>query len=103
MHYNDYFNTFFFVWQSIDNFKLPLRFVWGILPVDRGDYMNPESRGDLYFDNNFNISSMQSQLWLLGFCERLKEQEFYQTTYGVLLPNCFIENFITHMSRVLVY
>ncbi|XP_055384764.1 protein dispatched [Condylostylus longicornis] len=85
---------------AIDNPKLPLRFVWGIKPVDDGDFLNPYSRGELYFDNNFNVSDVESQVWLLNFCRKLKQESFYGIpTFGVLLPNCFIENFITWMDR----
>lgn len=45
------------------------------------------------------MSALESQQWLLGFCKSLKNQTFYQMSYGLLLPNCFIENFINWMSR----
>jgi protein dispatched 1 len=89
----------FFKFQSMDTFKLPLRFVWGILPVDQGNYFDPFSRGHLYLDNTFNVSSIETQIWLLNFCKDLKNQTFYSTTMSPLLPNCFIENFITWMGR----
>jgi protein dispatched 1 len=83
----------------MDTFKMPLRFVWGILPVDRGNYFDPFSRGKLYLDETFSMSSIESQIWLLGFCKSLKNQTFYSTTMSPWLPNCFIEKFITWMSR----
>ncbi|RZC41204.1 dispatched [Asbolus verrucosus] len=43
------------------NFKLPLRFVWGILPTDNGDHLNPESLGKLELDPEFDISQPESQ------------------------------------------
>ncbi|XP_055903846.1 protein dispatched isoform X1 [Eupeodes corollae] len=82
--------------------KLPMRFVWGILPIDDGDYANPSSHGNLHFDNNFNISSKASQLWLFNFCKNIKQQPFYKLTLGMLLPNCFIESFISYMSRICI-
>lgn len=88
-----------FQFQSSDSFKLPLRFVWGIKPIDNGNYLDPSNRGKLIFDNNFNISSTESQIWLLKFCKKLKTQRFYQRSFGILLPNCFIENFIEFMKR----
>jgi len=79
---------------------MPLRFVWGILPIDNGNYLNPTARGNLVLDTKFNISSVLSQKWLLSFCKNLKKQSFYQISYaGPLLPNCFIENFIMWMGR----
>uniref|UniRef100_A0A0K8TSG4 Putative patched transmembrane receptor n=1 Tax=Tabanus bromius TaxID=304241 RepID=A0A0K8TSG4_TABBR len=85
--------------QSSNNLKLPLRFVWGVHAVDKGDFSNPFSKGGLDFDNNFNISSTEAQNWLLKFCSSLKKQSFYQKSFGMLLSNCFIENFIMWMSR----
>lgn len=86
-------------YSSTESFKLPLRFVFGIKPVDDGNYLDPVSRGHLYFDSNFNVSSPKSQVWLLHFCQELKEQNFVAMSLGLLLPNCFIENFITWMNR----
>ncbi|XP_035783888.1 protein dispatched-like [Anopheles albimanus] len=87
------------MYTTTESFKIPLRFVWGVLPVDRGNFLDPEARGKLYFDDTFNMSAPESQRWLLQFCQRIKNQTFYQTSYGLLLPNCFIENFINFMAR----
>ncbi|XP_039441963.1 protein dispatched [Culex pipiens pallens] len=97
----EYKDMFWFekIYSTSDSFKLPLRFVWGVQPVDRGNFLDPERRGLLYFDDSFNMSAPESQQWLLGFCKSLKNQTFYQMSYGLLLPNCFIENFINWMAR----
>ncbi|XP_063707430.1 protein dispatched isoform X2 [Culicoides brevitarsis] len=101
MYDTKYKNRFWFerVHSSNSNYKLPLRFVWGVLPFDSGNYLDPLSRGNLQLDDTFNISSPDSQVWLLGFCKILKEQSFYLSSNGALLQNCFIENLITWMSR----
>ncbi|XP_035891595.1 protein dispatched [Anopheles stephensi] len=98
---SEYKDMFWFekMYTTTETFKIPLRFVWGVLPVDRGNFLDPEQRGDLYFDESFNMSAPESQQWLLQFCRRIKNQTFYQTSYGLLLPNCFIENFISWMGR----
>lgn len=84
----------------METFKLPIRFVWGVKPVDDGNYFIPLSRGSFYTDDTMNISSIESQLWLLNFCKEFKRQPFYQMTIGPpMLPNCFIENFISTMQR----
>ncbi|XP_017103744.2 protein dispatched [Drosophila bipectinata] len=85
--------------QAYDNFKMPMHFVWGIEAVDDGDYTNPNSYGNLHYDNNFNISSKSAQLWILDFCQSVRQQPFYKETMGMLLPNCFIENLINFMKR----
>ncbi|KFB38757.1 AGAP004140-PA-like protein [Anopheles sinensis] len=98
---SEYKEMFWFekMYTTTESFKIPLRFVWGVLPVDRGNFLDPEQRGDLFFDESFNMSAPESQRWLLQFCRRIKNQTFYQTSYGLLLPNCFIENFISWMAR----
>lgn len=81
------------------NEKLPLRFVWGVLPIDSGNYLDPNSRGKLHFDASFDIAAAESQEWLLRFCSRLRMQPFNRITMGPALSNCFIETFKTWMSR----
>uniref|UniRef100_A0A1B0BUL1 SSD domain-containing protein n=1 Tax=Glossina palpalis gambiensis TaxID=67801 RepID=A0A1B0BUL1_9MUSC len=88
--------------STYENFKLPLRFVWGIQATDDGDYTNPFDYGNLHYDNNFNISTKAAQSWLLEFCQNLKQQSFYQLTFGLFLPDCFVENLITLMDRMCV-
>ncbi|XP_061387699.1 protein dispatched [Musca vetustissima] len=97
-------NEFWFekTMANAENYKMPLRFVWGIQPIDDGDYDNPFAYGNLHYDNNFNVSTKAAQIWLLQFCQNLRQQPFYQLTFGMLLPNCFIENFITLMERMCV-
>ncbi|XP_039597614.1 protein dispatched homolog 2 [Polypterus senegalus] len=51
--------------------------VWGVLPVDNGDHLNPKSNGSLMMDSEFNMSSPEAQTWLLGLCSRLRNQTFY--------------------------
>ncbi|XP_034948798.1 protein dispatched [Chelonus insularis] len=78
---------------------LPLRFVWGIKPYDNGDYLDPASRGELIWDETFNITDKESQLWLEQFCRNLRTQPFYHNTLGPLISNCFIESFRSWMAR----
>lgn len=78
---------------------LPLRFVWGINPVDNGDYLDPRKRGTPDWDETFDVSDPQSQLWLAKFCQNLRSQSFYRSTMGPLLSNCFIEPLRSWMQR----
>ncbi|KAG5331523.1 DISP1 protein, partial [Acromyrmex charruanus] len=78
---------------------LPLRFVWGINPVDNGDYLDPRKRGIPDWDDTFNISHPKSQIWLEQFCRNLRKQPFYRSTTGPLLSNCFIEPLRLWMKR----
>uniref|UniRef100_A0A0A9XAS5 Protein dispatched 1 n=2 Tax=Lygus hesperus TaxID=30085 RepID=A0A0A9XAS5_LYGHE len=79
--------------------RMPLRFVWGVVPEDNGDYMDPFRRGKLVLDNSFDLASKDSQTWLLSFCINLKMQPFYQPTFGPLVANCFIEPFVAWMEQ----
>ncbi|XP_037730791.1 protein dispatched [Drosophila subpulchrella] len=85
--------------QAYENFKMHMHFVWGVQAVDDGDYTNPNSYGNIHYDNNFNVSSRSAQLWILNFCQSVRQQPFYKETLGMLLPNCFIENLIDYMKR----
>ena len=78
---------------------MPLRFVWGIEPLDQGDFMDPGSKGVVKFDKTFDISSTDSQRWMLKFCEQVRRQPFFKPTIGPLLSNCFMETFKEWMKR----
>ena len=73
--------------------KMPLRFIWGVKPVDNGDYLNPGDKGQLEMDHSFDISSSEAQRWMLKFCEDMRKQLFYSPTIGPLLSNCFMQTF----------
>lgn len=86
--------------EMIDNGEvLPLRFVWGVKPIDNGDYLDPSITGTPEWDETFDVSNPKSQLWLEQFCRNLRTQPFYRSTLGPLLPNCFIESLRTWMQR----
>lgn len=81
-------------------FKLPMRFVWGIKAIDDGNYLIPSSKGAIHFDENFVLSSVEVQEWMLNFCKQIKLQPFYQANnVGAILPNCFIENLMDDMKK----
>jgi len=73
--------------------------VWGVVEKDDGDYLDPGDRGEVEFDKRFDMSSADSQRWMLKFCQQLRKQSFYQSTVGPLLSNCFIETFKDWMDR----
>jgi len=43
---------------------LPLQFVWGVVPSDDGNHLDPSSRGELHFDKTFDIAAGESQVIL---------------------------------------
>ncbi|XP_023225932.1 protein dispatched homolog 1-like isoform X2 [Centruroides sculpturatus] len=82
--------------------NLPIRIVWGVLPVDNGHYLNPHDRGNLVVDRSFLITSRESQEWLLSFCKKLHNQTFCKPTSQMPKSSCFIENFKYWMERMCV-
>lgn len=87
-----------FDWTN-HNIKMPMRFVWGVLPVDNGEHLDPASKGKLRYDPEFDLANPDSQTWLMSFCTKLRGQEFYQPSIGPLLPNCFLEMYSNWMER----
>lgn len=79
---------------------MPIRFVWGVDAIDDGNYLIPTSKGGLHLENNFTISSEESQNWFLNFCKELRKQDFYQVqSVSVIRPSCFIENLVDNMNK----
>lgn len=78
--------------------RLSIIIVWGVLPIDNGNYLNPFDKGHLVFDPSFNIAAPSSQRWFLSFCKQLRNQSFYQPSpYHSSI--CFIEHFKKWMKR----
>jgi len=50
--------------------------VWGVVPADTGSHVDPASGTKLVLDPAFDPSTMESQEYLLNFCDRFFEQEF---------------------------
>lgn len=87
-----------FDWTN-HNIHMPLRFVWGVLPKDGGNHLDPDSRGKVYYDPSFDLANPDSQAWLKSFCTKLRVQEFYLPTMGPLLSNCFLEVYTSWMEQ----
>ncbi|GFR92333.1 protein dispatched homolog 1 [Elysia marginata] len=72
----------------------PITVVWGLIASDTGDPLNPYSKGSLTFDPDFDMTTPSAQEWLLDFCYRLRNTDFYVNTPGIRLTDCFMENFV---------
>ena len=70
----------------------PIDIVWGVKAADNGDALNPYDHGHFEWDENFDIITSESQEWLLRFCRRLRNQDFYAKKNG-LVRYCFLEAF----------
>ena len=82
-----------FAFQNHSDPKFVVRFVFGISPRDTGDSRDPDDIGKLQFQSHFNMSSRQSQLWLLKLCQRVKNSTYYS-------PPALYNNFFVNQSRI---
>ncbi|KAG9510642.1 Protein dispatched-like 1, partial [Fragariocoptes setiger] len=80
-------------------YTLPIRVVFGVIPADNGDDRDPFERGTLVYDSKFDMSDPNSQMWLLEFCNRLRQQKFISAPNAPMLSNCFIDTFKDWMDH----
>ncbi|XP_010215582.1 PREDICTED: protein dispatched homolog 1 [Tinamus guttatus] len=82
-----------------EELHMPITVIWGVIPEDNGDPLNPKSKGKLQLDNSFNIASPASQVWILRFCQKLRNQTFFYQTDEQDFTSCFIETFKQWMEN----
>ncbi|XP_051880078.1 protein dispatched homolog 1 isoform X2 [Pristis pectinata] len=82
-----------------EELHMPITLVWGVSPVDAGDPLNPHDKGQLVLDAAFDVASPASQLWLLHFCQRLRNQTFYRQSEEQDFTSCFVETFRQWMEN----
>uniref|UniRef100_A0A6J0T4L0 Protein dispatched homolog 1 isoform X1 n=2 Tax=Pogona vitticeps TaxID=103695 RepID=A0A6J0T4L0_9SAUR len=82
-----------------EELHMPITIIWGVSPEDNGDPLNPKSKGKLKLDGAFNIASPDSQLWILKFCQKLRNQTFFYQTEEQDFTSCFIETFKQWMEN----
>ncbi|XP_052039202.1 protein dispatched homolog 2 [Apodemus sylvaticus] len=57
--------------------NLPVVLVWGILPVDTSDPLDPRTNSSVVSDPDFSPSSPEAQEWLLELCHGAQNQSFF--------------------------
>lgn len=67
---------------SDTNIRMPLRFVWGILPISNARALDPSHSGNLAYDEKFDLSAQESQMWMMEFCRDLSRQSFFYDSPG---------------------
>ncbi|KAM6915507.1 protein dispatched homolog 1 [Xenentodon cancila] len=82
-----------------EDLHMPITIIWGVTPVDNGDPLNPKNKGKLILDSSFNIASPASQLWILNFCQKLRNQSFVFQSEEQDFTSCFIETFKQWMEN----
>nr|XP_034953215.1 protein dispatched homolog 2 [Zootoca vivipara] len=90
----EYCNEFMFErLERGEDLHMPVTIIWGVLPVDNGDHFNPKNNGTLVMDPAFTIENSEAQLWLLDFCQKVKNQTFYYAELEQKSTVCFMEEF----------
>ncbi|XP_061172339.1 protein dispatched homolog 1-like isoform X2 [Saccostrea echinata] len=92
-------DQFWFERQQRKQEILPLRFVWGVKATDTGSCLDPTDKGDIVFDEHFDPTTQEAQLWMLNFCQDLRQTDFYQNVGGFEQTNCFFEFFSLFMQQ----
>ncbi|KAF7664328.1 hypothetical protein LDENG_00180430 [Lucifuga dentata] len=82
-----------------EDLHMPITIIWGVTPLDNGDPLNPKNKGKLILDSSFNIASPASQLWILNFCQKLRNQSFVFQSEEQDFTSCFIETFKQWMEN----
>ncbi|KAM4690902.1 protein dispatched homolog 2 [Rhinophrynus dorsalis] len=72
---------------------MPITLIWGIVPVDNGDHLNPKANGTLVTDATFTIRNADDQKWLLELCQKVRNQSFYYSDQDKKPNICFMEDF----------
>lgn len=79
---------------------MPITVVWGVQASHSTNRLDPTDKGELVFDENFNVSTPEAQKFLFRFCRSLRAAKYYRNEAGtLLLTNCFMENFRVFMRR----
>ena len=76
-----------------ESLLMPLTFIWGVNPVDDGYYLNPNSKGTLNVDENFDFETPDAQQFLHKFCKRLRTTKYYQSGNGLPIHKLFYREF----------
>ncbi|XP_048841933.1 protein dispatched homolog 1 [Brienomyrus brachyistius] len=82
-----------------EELHMPVIIIWGVTPVDNGDPLNPKNKGKLTLDSTFNIASPTSQMWILNFCQKLRNQSFIHQSDKQDFTSCFMETFKQWMEN----
>ncbi|XP_075386657.1 protein dispatched homolog 1 isoform X2 [Tenrec ecaudatus] len=82
-----------------EELHMPITVIWGVAPEDNGDPLDPKSKGRLALDSTFNMASPAAQVWILRFCQKLRNQTFFYQTDEQDFTSCFIETFKQWMEN----
>lgn len=78
--------------------NLSMRFIWGIKPLETSEYFIPDIEGDFELES-LDLSSKQSQVYLLEFCRLVRSSAYYTREVGFNKNNCFMDEYRSLMQR----
>lgn len=83
---------------------LPLTFVWGVNARDNGIHSDPNARGTMELDRQFEPYAVDTQQWLRKFCQNVRQQPFYNADAEepAVSMGCVVETFDAQMQRACV-
>ncbi len=71
--------------EERENYKIRIHYVWGVFPKDNGGIFdaNATVKAQLIPDHSFNMTSIESQSWIIKFCDTVLKQPFVDHTKNV--------------------
>lgn len=78
---------------------VPITVVWGVQASHLPNSLDPTDKGELVFNENFDVSTPEAQTFLLRFCRHLRGAKYCWGEQRMELTNCFMENFRKFMER----
>lgn len=74
--------------------------VWGVLPADTGNFLDPKSGTTLVLDTSFSAKSPDAQSYLLNICEKMFTSEFVPKTQGYICPLNGFDNWLKSQTKL---
>ena len=90
-NYNLNYKSFF---RFEQDGTMSVELIWGIKPADNGNFLDPDNKGSLEFDESFgDLFTKDGQKFLRSLCTSVEKQSFFAAFVGNV--GCPIEGLIT--------
>jgi predicted RND superfamily exporter protein len=74
--------------------------VWGVLPADTGNFLDPKSGTTLVLDTSFSAKSPDAQSYLLNICKKIFSSDFASpTTQDFICPLNGFDNWLKSQTK----
>ena len=78
--------------------NLSMRWVWGVKPGSKVEYLTAEAKGT-FQKVQWKLESKEAQTFFILFCKKVRSVEYYTRKIGSNKNNCFIDDFKNFMKR----